>query len=754
VGDTLNAWNNQRLSSEHDVEFLADFSAIEEAIEVTFTRSNIMQLTTIRLTSAHDLVYIIMIMFVGIVAWGAGVFVLIRRSGDPAARVLHWALVLMGVTVMITWGQTSPQSMWMYLSRSLFFVAYAGAGASFLHLTTLFPQPFAGTYRFRNAVLYLPALLLAGGMIFFHVHALQARSLARFDSFQTLFDIFHLVFVAYVGAGIILFIRAYVRGASPEERKKLKWILWGLTVGPLPFLLLTIIPQYYLPFGFVPEVYTLIFLIIIPIAFGISFIKYHLLDIEVVINRTTVYGIVLSAVIILYVVLVGMAAALVGKYTVGTSAAAAIIVGLLFEPARRRVQRFVDKQFFRVRYNFRETLRHFSNDIKICVDPLQLADLLISRTVETIPLERIAVFLLRQPDKRLFVLAHRGFDVLERRTIRFEIEKLRTRLQLPVAIDTRVEPGIPHESADERVFNRWQMVLVFPMKSATGEFVGFFVLGEKKSRQRFSIEDFDLLTTVATQAGLEFERIALQRKLLEEQAEKQRLEEINQLKSDFVSNVSHELRTPLTSIKMYAEMLGGNTRPSEKRRHDYLRTIVGEADRLDRLVSNILDSAKIERGVKQYNRQNIDLREIVAHVLTTMKYQLDKHGFQLKYRRPHAALPLHADADAVAEAIINLVDNAIKFSGKKKILTILLRQKAGRVLCSVQDKGCGISPEALPHLFERFYRDPASSAHVQGVGLGLPLVKQIMGTHGGGVEVSSTPGKGSRFTLWFPYAEQ
>ncbi len=466
--------------------------------------------------------------------------------------------------------------------------------------------------------------------------------------------------------------------------------MWGLTVGPLPFLLLTIIPQYYLPLGFVPEEYTLIFLAIIPITFGISFIKYHLLDIEVVINRTTVYGIVLGAVLSVYVLLVGAVAAYVGTYTVGTSAVAAVLVALLFEPARRRVQHFVDKQFFRARYNFREALHRFSDEIKMCVDAKQLADLLISRTEEIIPVERIAIFLLRQSNKRLFVLSHRRFELLERRSIRFEVEKLRTQLQLPVAVDARVEPGILYESADERVFNRWGMSLVFPMKSATGEFIGFFVLGEKKSGQRFSIEDVDLLGNAATSAGLEFERIALQRKLLEEQAENQRLEEMNQLKSDFVSNVSHELRTPLTSIKMYAEMLGSNARPSDKKLRDYLQTIVGETDRLDRMVTNVLDSSKIERGVKQYHMRDTDLREIVAHVLASMKYQLDTHGFHVEYKEPKRRMPVHSDPDAVAEALMNLIANAIKFSNTKKYLKLSLSRKGDRVVCAVQDKGYGV----------------------------------------------------------------
>lgn len=749
AGDTLSTWNGQPLQSEQQAEFLAELDSVGDSIQITHIHNSETRTTNITLIAAHGFLYVIVVMLVGTAAWGIGVFILIHRSQERAVFVLHWAMVLMGATVMMTTGQVSPHSSWMYAARPVFFLAYGGVASAFLHFTMLFPRPSASMLARRGVLIYLPMALLTFSMVYFQVRALQSRSLTGFDTFQMLFDIFHIALVLYVSTGIAYFIRSYRRSQTSEDKKKLKWILWGLTVGPLPFLLFTIIPQYYLPFGFVPEEYTLIFLAIIPLAFGASFIKYHLLDIEVVIKRTTVYVIVLGAVIAVYSIVVGTVAAIVGTYTVGTSVVAAVTVALLFEPARRRVQHFVDKRFFRIQYNFREALRHFSDDIKMCVDASQLANLMIAKTEEIIPVERIGVFLVRQPDMRLYVVAQRGFDFLERQTIRFQAEKLRTQLLLPVALDSKIEPGIVYEPADQRVFNRWGMALVFPMKSATGEFVGFFVLGAKKSGKRFSIEDVDLLANAATEGGLEFERIALQRKLVEEQAEKQRLEEVNQLKSDFVSNVSHELRTPLTSIKMYAEMLGSRTRSSDKKRRDYLQTIVGETDRLDRLVSNILDAAKIERGAKQYHMRDTDLREIVEHVLTTMKYQLDKHGFQLDYKKPRRPLPLHADPDAVAEAVMNLIDNAIKFSPKKKFVKISLSRERDRVLCSVQDKGNGISPEALPHIFERFYRDPVSSASVQGVGLGLPLVKCIMDEHGGGVDVSSTPRKGSTFTLWF-----
>jgi two-component system phosphate regulon sensor histidine kinase PhoR len=294
------------------------------------------------------------------------------------------------------------------------------------------------------------------------------------------------------------------------------------------------------------------------------------------------------------------------------------------------------------------------------------------------------------------------------------------------------------------------MVVVFPMLSESFESLGFLVLGEKKSGARFIREDIDLLATVATQAGLEIERIKLQQKLILKQAEAERFEELSRLKSDFVSYVSHELKTPLTSIKMFAELLRTSRRKLDKRSREYVDTIEGEADRLDRMVTTILDSAKIDHGGKEYTLKDIDLGAVISKVMDTMCYQLTKHHFRVVFTPARRPLRIHADVDAVSQALTNLVANSIKYSASRKYLKVTQGITGDFVFCRVEDRGVGISAEALPRLFEKFYRDPTQSDRVKGVGLGLPLVKHIMDAHGGRIDVRSTPDKGSVFTLLFP----
>jgi signal transduction histidine kinase len=752
TGDTLLAWENRTLRTEHDLEFLSDFRAIGERVSLQRIREGVAVNGLITLIPFFSLRYALLVLFVGIITWGVGVFVLVVRPGDLTASVLHWSMICMAVVVMIMWGATPRGALWSYFSRGLFFVVYTGVATNFLFFTALFPRPRSGSLVRRAVIVYGPGLLLGASLIVLHWRALSSMSLAVNESFRTLYDVFHLALLLCVGAGILNFIRSYHSTESFVERKKLQWVLWGLSIGPAPFLLLQILPELFIPVSPVPEEYTLVFLVIVPLSFAVSFVKYHLLNIEVVINRTTVYAVVVSALVVAYILLVGTVALIVGTYTVGASTAAAVLVALGFEPARRRVQQFVDRRFFRVRYDFRQAERRFVEEMKRCIDTQQLAGLIIRKTNELIPVQRSGFFKVEQPGNRLLVVAHENFDQMERHGVRFESDKLKTPLELPVALDDRIEAGVVHESADPVVFHRWGVAVVFPMLAQEGGSLGFLVLGEKKSGVRFSSEDVDLLLNVATQAGLEMERIVLQHELLQKQAEAERFKELNDLKSDFVSYVSHELKTPLTSIKIFAELLRARARPPDRKSLEYLKIIEGESDRLDRMVTTILDSARIDQGVQEYHFRDADLAEITRSVMKAMHYQLSKHGFSVRLTGLSGGrrYPVHVDCDAAMEAIINLVANSIKYSAGRKYLKIALSRKNGLVRCAVEDHGRGIPPEALSHIFEKFYRDPEQRRKVQGVGLGLPLVKHIMDAHGGEVKVKSAPGRGSVFSLTFP----
>jgi two-component system phosphate regulon sensor histidine kinase PhoR len=227
--------------------------------------------------------------------------------------------------------------------------------------------------------------------------------------------------------------------------------------------------------------------------------------------------------------------------------------------------------------------------------------------------------------------------------------------------------------------------------------------------------------------------------------------ELAQVKSDFISNVSHELRTPLALISMYAETLELDRIKSEDKKKEYYKTISQETNRLSRIVNGILNFSKMEAGKREFHFQDSDLNMVVEDVLDTYNFHLKNKGFKLLYEPSKNDLRTLLDAEAVSEAIINLLDNAVKYSGDSKTIELTTGEENGNAFVKVTDHGIGISPEDQKKIFEKFYRVSSGLVHnTKGTGLGLSLVNQIIHAHKGKVELVSSPGKGSTFVLKFP----
>lgn len=226
--------------------------------------------------------------------------------------------------------------------------------------------------------------------------------------------------------------------------------------------------------------------------------------------------------------------------------------------------------------------------------------------------------------------------------------------------------------------------------------------------------------------------------------------ELAQIKSEFVSNVSHELRTPLALISMFAEMLAMGRVKSEEKKNEYYNIIYSETERLSKIVNKILGFSKIESGKLKFNFALHDLNDITAKVFDTYKFHLGNNGFEFQFEPAGKTLQVKADSEAVAEALINLIDNAVKYSGKNKKVLIRTGRRGDFCFVEVEDAGIGITRADQKRIFDKFYRVLSNNVHnAKGTGLGLTLVKQIMEAHGGMVELESESGKGSKFRLLF-----
>ena len=340
--------------------------------------------------------------------------------------------------------------------------------------------------------------------------------------------------------------------------------------------------------------------------------------------------------------------------------------------------------------------------------------------------------------------------MLINRSLRFNSDKLKSDLSDPVADPIKVEPGVIFEAADIETFKRWGMDLVIPVRSADGEIFAFIVLGGKKSGGRFTVEDIDLLNNVASNIGSTLSRIYLQEELIRKSLETERLEELNKQKTMFVSTVSHDLKTPLASIKVFSEMMKNDSQIAPKQKN-YLEIIEGESGRLTRLIDNVLGFARIENGTRKYNFESVSLNRIVKKTLDILSYQLKMEGFKIKTKFSENDMHISADPDALIEALINIIANAIKYSIRQKDINISTFRSDNYSCVEIRDKGIGIKPEDQKNLFKPFFRSQiADNRRISGTGLGLSIIKHVMDAHGGKIEVESIPDEGTAFILKFP----
>ncbi|MGH7308089.1 MAG: sensor histidine kinase [Candidatus Rokuibacteriota bacterium] len=229
--------------------------------------------------------------------------------------------------------------------------------------------------------------------------------------------------------------------------------------------------------------------------------------------------------------------------------------------------------------------------------------------------------------------------------------------------------------------------------------------------------------------------------------------EMARLKADFVANVSHDLKTPLSVIRMFGETLEMGRLPDEAGRREYYRVITRESERLTRLIDNVLDFSRIESGRRIYNRVPTAVEPLIRDTLEAFNYPLAQQGFKVDVRVAPDLPEVPLDAEAVEQALANLVDNAVKYSAERKSLAVEARIAEGQLALSVADEGIGIRREEQARIFDKFYRVGRSETQSRrGSGVGLALVRHLAEAHGGRVTVESRPGEGSRFTLWFPLA--
>ena len=732
-----------------DIEFVLAQKKIGDAAIFALRRDGAIETARLRIIPFYSKVpFPLIFLFIGLFCYLIGFTVFILRWQDPKARLLYWLALVFAYPLIISGGTYILGHGWFsYVPVVFFYLFYPLAPALLFHFSLSFSSP-----RWRRGLLPVYLLSLLFG-IFFVAAVLIASfksSLPVFRVYITAFQLFRSYMIILLLLAVYHFILAYRRAALEENRAQIKWVFLGLLFGLGPFIFIYQIPTVLRLKPLINEESSAVSFILIPLAFALSILRFRLLDVEVVINRSLVYSLLTIFTVSLYLFSVRVLQDLFSRVFViretFVSLGSAVLAAVAFNPARQKIQKFVDKSFFRQSYDFKKAVLQFSElSQKAVTGEALIAE--FSGAIELlIPMGRLALVVDQSGPEGRRRLYSRGlkdgedYSVLPARPAGHIWARRGA---------TRTEEGVDFSQDD--LLSRISAEIVLPLPFQSPALVGFVIFGEKRSGQKYSRDEIDLLSTLVGELALSLEMLRLQEEVIYERASREKLDELNRLKTEFISTVSHELRTPMTSIQGLTELLQEGRVKDRAKREELLDVLASESARLSRLLHNILDFGKIEQQTKVYRFERTDARPLVEEAVGVLRRSLEEAGFKIQFKFQPEAVFLSVDRDAVKQVLINLVDNAMKYSPEVKEIEVQVLAGSGNVEIQVSDRGIGVLPEQRDKVFDKFFRSPeAARINPKGVGLGLKIVKHIMDAHHGEVSVESRPDGGSTFRLIFP----
>jgi signal transduction histidine kinase len=698
------------LKDADELEFYLDGMWPGADISVTFGTPNGETLQRrVRTVPSYTAWYTTVQILVTLTFFGFGLFLWFKRKTDPAAQIAHWLAFSAGSIVALSPGSHTVLPPTLDLVVRLFYVyASLSTGTLYIHFALLFPsrQP-------RKAILSVVYTLSAGLFVWAGmtgVNAYWSDSLAEFRAYIPALRTCQLYFSILGLFASYLFARSYKRTIETSERRKIKWALAGSAFSVLTYVFLWVVPQLIGRSQFVPEELILISSILAPITITIAIARHRIFDIDAVLSRTATYALAASALVLLYVVVAAATAAIIGtRLPLPLAAGIAVLVAILFEPMKVRLQRWIDYRFFRVRYDFREAQIRLQDGLQSADDRETILDM-VQATID---------------------------HLLHPTSVEISASSITALSANPQFIEAGLT--IPRLEGSS-------IVVTAPLLA--GEEGYSLNLGPKRSGARYSQEDLDLISSAALQASLRLERITMRERLEREQGEAESARELNRMRSLILSSITHDLKSPLTSIHMFAELLESSV--SAVRDREYLNIIEGESERLTALIDNVLDYSRIERGLMAYDIEPLSLSDVVRSALKPMSYLLTLQSVNLDVAYGSADPIIAGDRGALQRAVTNLVTNAIKYSGMQKDIRVAVGVDHDTVSLQVSDRGIGIPERELTNIFQPYYRTIANAKHAPGAGLGLATVHHVVQAHSGTIAVESVVGTGTTFTLTFP----
>ncbi len=778
VGDRLTVIDGVEVSALLDYRAVLNRHRADTAVNVVVVRGDGTRELSTMVRREPLSVHFFLRHVAAVVLITLGTVVAYHRFQDKAARLFFLGAVILGVYFATLYKGVIGL---VYLQ----IVALTLAPGLILHLFFTFPKErwlAASRWWF---VLYLPGLALMGLTMRAFSKSVAAGTGIWYSPSYAALSTISFAYLAFTGIlGLISTGLTYASTPQSIERRQLQWVMWGLAcavaAGAVD-IALTLLERHTQTSDFL-----ILGIIALAVAFAFAILRYRLLDIEFVINRSAVYAILTAVLVALYFLLVGFLSNALGV-AVGTGGyaavmfVAALVIGLLFNPVRDSIQTAIDRVLFPQQINFQDALSQWSEVLSTSIRFSELNQLLVKDVPQQLRIDCAALLVLDESESRLEALPREEGGRTEApepsnlpsepcdpdRLAIAAKDPFAAGLMLPGQVillgeapseellQGQTDDRAPAERVAPLPWLEAGVHLVLPLTSGR-QLVGVYLLGRKRSGDIYQRGELDLLRTLANQAGVSIANARLYEQVSAFSQEMEgRVQEQTEELRDFVSVVYHELSTPMTSIRGYTDLLlEGKAGPLGPKQQRYLGTIRNNVHRLARLVADLSDLSRIADGRLTIYPEPVDLHEAVEETVGLFSGTIEEKGLQVDIELPPGAGYVLGDAQRVVQILTNLVGNACRYTTAGGQIKIASCQADGLVEMTVHDTGIGIRQEDLDYIFDRFFRSDDPLVQEQpGMGLGLAIAKSLVEMHGSELWVNSSVGRGSTFGFQLPLAE-
>ncbi len=648
------------------------------------------------------------IFFVCLIFWITGFYVYFKRSENTAALLLCLCGLIFGLAL------SSPIAAARAVPTAIFFQVIASIIGPWLllHFFLVLPEE---RFRLRKSprlyLIYVPAIITI--ILFPFIGYTDGQPVQWFRSLRL------LEYGAGFLASIVVVAFNYFRSTSIKTRQQMKIVGISCLAALVPFLLLSILPEATLGETILPPGFGILFVALIPIGMGYAVVTRKLMDIDVIIRRSLIYGVV--TIIMAAIISTALFLAIAFHDSLGVTGAVIIalaiggIAVILLGPAKKGVESLIDRLFYKDRYDYRQIIQSLNTSLSSLKDLVDISRLIVGTTVNTLNIAGGCLFVKTSSE---------SFEIITTQGIFTNRDKQKELLTLMSLRKSIIEFPNPASILGPDV------AFLIPLAAGEKE-VGTLWLSHKRTRQGFSSDDMYLLQGLASAGAAALRSAMLIRDV--------------SIRDTFVSVASHELRTPLTLILSYSELLMRRD-PPEATRKKWLKNIIDSSERMSTMVDDLLHVSRIQSGKVSINMEQLELSSVLSELLDMMRQSTDQHEFKINLEPD---LPgVYIDRDKFGQVIVNLMNNAIKYSpnGGRIIISAHHDPQKHRVVVSIADEGIGISQEDRNLLFTTFHRIRRPETQgIRGSGLGLYIVKEWTEAMGGEVWLESELNKGSTF---------